>query len=280
MCRLHSAAACDVEHEPAARTRGCGSLPEQLLPGQAAAAAHHRQCMRPSLSTGLNGVCGRDSLRAYAALMNEASAALIVRLGAAAAAGAPIDIHAALGDMTMQVVGSTAFGRAPRLLLACRGGAALKPVQRSLLCALSPMPHHACSAGAPQSCASMQMCKMRHAWYLRDSACAPKRRQGAMPGAGAAAHRVDFQTQAGGATAGAAQSQEARRLTEAVTTVFDLQTGAPPATRGDACPSALQARWCTLSLTAGALLTWGARRAAPAPGWTGLLQLIISNLPV
>jgi hypothetical protein len=49
-----------------------------------------------------------------------------------------------------------------------------------------------------------------------------------MPGADAAALRVDFQTHAGGAKAGAAQSREARRLTEAVTTVFDLQTGALP----------------------------------------------------
>ncbi len=101
-----------------------------------------------------------------------------------------------------------------------------------------------------------------------------------MPEADAAALRVDFQTQAGGAIAGAAQSREARRLTEAVTTVFDLQTGAPPATRADACPSALQARWCTPSLTAGALLTWGARRAAPAPGRTGLLQRMMIYLPV
>ena len=61
-----------------------------------------------------------------------------------------------------------------------------------------------------------------------------------MPGAGAAALRVDFQTQAGAATP-AALSQEARRLTEAVTTVFDLQTGAAPAMRAAACRGAPQA---------------------------------------
>ena len=42
--------------------------------------------------------------------MNEAATLLIERLAAAAAAGAPVDMHALLGDMTMQVVGTTAFG--------------------------------------------------------------------------------------------------------------------------------------------------------------------------
>lgn len=42
--------------------------------------------------------------------MNEAATLLIERLAAAAAAGAPVDIHALLGDMTMQVVGTSAFG--------------------------------------------------------------------------------------------------------------------------------------------------------------------------
>ena len=50
------------------------------------------------------------SLKTYARLMNDASALLIGRLAAAAASGASIDIHAALGDMTMQVVGTSAFG--------------------------------------------------------------------------------------------------------------------------------------------------------------------------
>jgi hypothetical protein len=125
VCRLHRAAACDVEREPAARIRGCGRLPEQLLyAGQLGQRIADSACAPAGESAGLNRVCGRGSLRAYAALMNEASAALIARLDAAAAAGAPIDVHAALGDMTMQVVGSTAFGRAPRLLLARQGGAA------------------------------------------------------------------------------------------------------------------------------------------------------------
>ncbi len=174
MCRLHSAAACDVEHEPAARTRGCGSLPEQLLPGQAAGAAHHRQRMRPSLSTGLNGVCGRDSLRAYAALMNEASAALIARLGAAAAAGAPIDIHAALGDMTMQVVGSTAFGRAP-LPIACTPRRRCRDAPTTAVSCARCLPcRNMRAAGALQLCAALQMPRCAHAWQLRDPACAPQ----------------------------------------------------------------------------------------------------------
>ena len=42
--------------------------------------------------------------------MNEAATLLIERLAAAAAAGTPVDMHALLGDMTMQVVGTSAFG--------------------------------------------------------------------------------------------------------------------------------------------------------------------------
>ena len=44
--------------------------------------------------------------------MNEAAELLMRNLAAAAAAGRPVDIHRLLGDMTMQVVGTTAFGRA------------------------------------------------------------------------------------------------------------------------------------------------------------------------
>lgn len=42
--------------------------------------------------------------------MNAAASLLIKRLAAAAAAGTPVDMHALLGDMTMQVVGTSAFG--------------------------------------------------------------------------------------------------------------------------------------------------------------------------
>ena len=45
--------------------------------------------------------------------MNEAAELLIRNLAAAAKADQPVDIHRLLGDMTMQVVGTTAFGRAP-----------------------------------------------------------------------------------------------------------------------------------------------------------------------
>ena len=42
--------------------------------------------------------------------MNEAATLLIERLAAAAATGSPVDMHALLGNMTMQVVGTSAFG--------------------------------------------------------------------------------------------------------------------------------------------------------------------------
>ncbi len=42
--------------------------------------------------------------------MNEAAELLMRNLSAAAKAGRPVDIHRLLGDMTMQVVGTTAFG--------------------------------------------------------------------------------------------------------------------------------------------------------------------------
>lgn len=64
----------------------------------------------------LSGEHHSGSLRAYSGLMNEASALLIKRLTAAASLGASIDIHASLGDMTMQVVGTAAFGCAPKAL--------------------------------------------------------------------------------------------------------------------------------------------------------------------
>ena len=47
--------------------------------------------------------------------MNEAAELLMRNLAAAAKAGRPVDIHRLLGDMTMQVVGTTAFGCACRL---------------------------------------------------------------------------------------------------------------------------------------------------------------------
>ena len=55
------------------------------------------------------------SLEAYSSLMNEAAELLMRNLAAAAKAGRPVDIHRLLGDMTMQVVGTTAFGCARRL---------------------------------------------------------------------------------------------------------------------------------------------------------------------
>lgn len=55
------------------------------------------------------------SLEAYSSLMNEAAELLMRNLAAAAKARRPVDIHRLLGDMTMQVVGTTAFGCARRL---------------------------------------------------------------------------------------------------------------------------------------------------------------------
>ena len=42
--------------------------------------------------------------------MNEAATLLIERLAVAAATGSRVDMHALLGDMTLQVVGTSAFG--------------------------------------------------------------------------------------------------------------------------------------------------------------------------
>ncbi|KAK9827982.1 hypothetical protein WJX81_005128 [Elliptochloris bilobata] len=50
------------------------------------------------------------SLEAFSVLMNEAAELLIDTLSAAAKAGRSVDIHRLLGDMTMAVVGTTAFG--------------------------------------------------------------------------------------------------------------------------------------------------------------------------
>ena len=50
------------------------------------------------------------SLEAYSALMNEATDLLLASIGAAAKEGSAFDIHKAVGEMTLQVVGTTAFG--------------------------------------------------------------------------------------------------------------------------------------------------------------------------
>ena len=76
------------------------------------------------------------SLRAYLGLMNEASALLIKRLTAAVSSGASIDIHAALGDMTMQVVGTAAFGCASKALkraCSCNQQSLLSTLQKVLV---------------------------------------------------------------------------------------------------------------------------------------------------
>ena len=55
-------------------------------------------------------------------LMNEATAALLEKLDAAAQRGESFNVHAAFKDMTMQVVGTTAFGCAY-----CHGRMRLEP---------------------------------------------------------------------------------------------------------------------------------------------------------
>ena len=45
--------------------------------------------------------------------MNEAAELLVRKLDAAAKAELPVDIHKLLGEMTMGVVGTTAFGLVP-----------------------------------------------------------------------------------------------------------------------------------------------------------------------
>ena len=55
-------------------------------------------------------------------LMNEATALLLEKLDAAAQRGESINVHAAFKDMTMQVVGTTAFGCAY-----CHGRMSLEP---------------------------------------------------------------------------------------------------------------------------------------------------------
>lgn len=54
--------------------------------------------------------CLARSLEAYSALMNEATELLLANIALAAKEGRAIDIHKAIGDMTLQVVGTTAFG--------------------------------------------------------------------------------------------------------------------------------------------------------------------------
>ena len=62
------------------------------------------------------------SLERYALLMNEAMALLLEKLDAAAQRGEFFNVHAAFKDMTMQVVGTTAFGCAH-----CHGRMSLEP---------------------------------------------------------------------------------------------------------------------------------------------------------
>ena len=59
------------------------------------------------------------SLEAFSVLMNEAAELLVRKLDAAAKAELPVDIHKLLGEMTMGVVGTTAFGFGP-LQSACQ----------------------------------------------------------------------------------------------------------------------------------------------------------------
>ena len=50
------------------------------------------------------------SLEAYATLMNDCASQLLERLQAAAASSTEIDMWQVMGDMTMHVIGSAAFG--------------------------------------------------------------------------------------------------------------------------------------------------------------------------
>ena len=50
------------------------------------------------------------SLEAYAQLMNDATSIVLDVLGRAAKAGTMIDLHEEIGNMTLQVVGTSAFG--------------------------------------------------------------------------------------------------------------------------------------------------------------------------
>ena len=53
------------------------------------------------------------SLESYLALMNEATDILLMKLAAAAKEDRVVDLYKLIGDMTLQVVGTTAFGCAP-----------------------------------------------------------------------------------------------------------------------------------------------------------------------
>ncbi len=50
------------------------------------------------------------SLEAYSALMNEATDVLLFKLEAAAKENRVVDLYTLIGSMTLQVVGTTAFG--------------------------------------------------------------------------------------------------------------------------------------------------------------------------
>ena len=63
-----------------------------------------QQCIYKALS-----VCA-GSLDAFSALMNEATDLLLLSVAAAAKGRTYYDIYQAIGRMTLQVVGTTAFG--------------------------------------------------------------------------------------------------------------------------------------------------------------------------
>lgn len=53
------------------------------------------------------------SLESYSALMNEATDVLLLKLAAAAKKNCVVDLYKLIGCMTLQVVGTTAFGCGP-----------------------------------------------------------------------------------------------------------------------------------------------------------------------
>lgn len=73
---------------------------------------HHCAVLSVLAKSGYYG-CILCSLESYSALMNEATDILLMKLAAAAKETRVIDLYKLIGDMTLQVVGTTAFGCAP-----------------------------------------------------------------------------------------------------------------------------------------------------------------------
>jgi len=187
--------------------------------------------------------------------MNEAAELLMRNLGAAAAAGRPVDIHRLLGDMTMQVVGTTAFGRARSegppacncrqpgtvtsafygcVCMACHWRAG-KGHAHALDMALLLVPprcsfllgegtsSHACSVQCTGGrCSSMK----RYFTKVRGW------------------NRVDFHTQKGDKAAAAGADGDADRLRDAVNVIFGVQgVGRPHSTSCMLNPVSLRWPW-------------------------------------